>query len=382
MELGEVNLKPNGMRSRIKFGMTIIVETNKKFIHTNKMKTANKIIGYACLAAMLAGAAACERSKKLEESAEKAVAEATAKVQVKIATAERQNVEQLVEFTGTVMANVRNSISSAGATRIDKIKVEVGDNVKKGQTLVDMEPSNYLQAAAQLENLKVEYDRAKALYQSGGISKQQLDQLKTQLEVSTTVTQNLKENTRLVSPVSGVITARNFDNGDVVGSAPILVVEQLNPLKVRINVSEEYFARVKTGMKVDITFEVYPDKIFRGNVSLVYPTIDAMTRTFTVEISIPNEQMLIRPGMFARVNLNLGTMPRTIIPDIAVQKQQGTNDRFTFVIKDGVAQRRPLVLGRRLNDKVEVLSGVSSNEQVVVAGATRLVDKTEVEVVK
>ncbi len=345
------------------------------------MKTVNKIIGCALVAAALVGVASCN-GKKVQASADKAVAEATAKVQVKVATAEQQNVEQLVEFTGTVTANVRNSIASAGATRIQKILVEVGDNVKKGQMLVEMEPSNYLQAAAQLENLKVEYSRAQALYQSGGISKQQLDQLKTQLNVSTTVAQNLRENTRLVSPVNGVVTARNFDNGDVVGGAPILMVEQLNPLKVRINVSEEYFARVKNGMKVDITFEVYPGKVFRGNVSLVYPTIDATTRTFVVEISIPNEKMLVRPGMFARVNLNLGGMLRTIIPDIAVQKQQGTNDRYTFVIQDGVAQRRSLTLGRRLDDKVEIIGGVKEGEQVVVAGASRLVDKTEVVVVE
>jgi RND family efflux transporter MFP subunit len=303
-------------------------------------------------------------------------------VQVKVVVSELQNVEQIAEFSGTVTANVRNSIASAGATRIDRILVEVGNHVRKGQTLVEMEPSNYLQAAAQLQNLKVEYARAEALYQSGGVSKQQLDQLKTQLEVAETSTKNLASNTQLVSPVSGVVTARNFDNGDVAGSAPILVVEQLNPLKVRINVSEEYFSRVKNGMKVDITLEVYPGKHFRGSVSLVYPTVDATTRTFTVEVAIPNDQMLIRPGMFARVTLNLGAMPHTVIPDIAVQKQHGTNDRFVFVIKDGVAHRKLVQLGRRLDSKLEILKGVDAGEQVAVAGVTRLVDQAEVEVVE
>ena len=347
------------------------------------MKTANKIIGYACAVAVVAGVASCGGgTAKKTNAAGAAAAEAAKKVQVKTAVAERQSVEQVAEFTGTVTANVRNSIASAGATRIDKILVEVGDKVRKGQTLVEMEPSNYLQASAQLQNLKVEYARAEALYQSGGVSKQQLDQLKTQLKMAETSTKNLYDNTRLVSPVSGVVTARNFDNGDVTGSAPILVVEQLNPLKVRINVSEEYFARVKTGMRVDIALEVYPDKQFRGNVSLVYPTVDAATRTFTVEVAIPNDQMLIRPGMFARVTLNLGAMPRTVVPDIAVQKQHGTNDRFVFVIKDGAAHRRVVQLGRRLDNKMEILKGVDAGEQVAVAGVTRLIDQMEVEVIE
>ncbi len=345
------------------------------------MKTLKNITLCLSLAAIAAGAASCGNGTA-KNVTNAAAAEAVKKVQVKVAAAELQNVEQVAEFSGTVTANVRNSIASAGATRIDKILVEVGDRVSKGQALVEMEPTNYLQASAQLQNLKVEYSRAEALYKSGGISQQQLDQLKTQLDVAETSTKNLYDNTKLVSPVSGVITARNFDNGDVVGGSPILVVEQLNPLKIRINVSEEYFSRVKVGMKVDIAIEVYPDKQFRGNVSLIYPTVDAATRTFTVEVAIPNEQMLVRPGMFARVTLNLGAMPHTVLPDIAVQKQQGTNDRYVFVIENGVAHRKVVQLGRRLGDKMEILRGVAAGEQVAIAGITRLIDEMEVEVVE
>ncbi|MDR1225928.1 MAG: efflux RND transporter periplasmic adaptor subunit [Prevotellaceae bacterium] len=346
------------------------------------MKAVRNIAVCLSLVALVVTTTSCGGGSTRKANAASVAANSVKKVQVKVAVAELQNVEQIAEFSGTVTANVRNSIASAGATRIDKILVEVGDRVAKGQTLVEMEPSNYLQASAQLQNLKVEYSRAEALYQSGGVSKQQLDQLKTQLDVAETSTQNLAINTHLVSPVGGVVTARNFDNGDVAGGAPILVVEQLNPLKIQINVSEEYFSRVKVGMRVNIALEVYPDKHFQGNVSLIYPTVDATTRTFTVEVAIPNDQMLIRPGMFARATLNLGTMPHTVIPDIAVQKQQGTNDRFVFVIHNGVAIRKVVQLGRRLDDKMEILKEVAPGEHVAIAGVTRLVDQTEVEVVE
>jgi hypothetical protein len=86
--------------------------------------------------------------------------------------------------------------------------------------------------------------------------------------------------------------------------------------------------------------------------------------------------------MFARVTLNLGAMPHTVIPDIAVQKQHGTNDRFVFVEQEGVAHRKIVQLGRRLDNKLEILKGVAAGERVVIAGVTRLVDQTEVEVVE
>ncbi|MGL4908000.1 MAG: efflux RND transporter periplasmic adaptor subunit [Bacteroidales bacterium] len=304
------------------------------------------------------------------------------KVQVKVQTAVERDVEQLGEFTGTIKPYVRNSISSATVSRINKILVEVGDMVTKGQLLVEMEPSSYLQASAQIENLKVEYERIKVLFATGGASKQQVDELKTQLDVSEASIKNLYDNTHLVSPVSGVITARSFDNGDMVGTSSILVVEQLNPLKIFINISEEYFALVKNGMPVNISLEVYPNKKFQGRISLIYPTIDEITRTFNVEITMNNEQMLVRPGMFARATINFGSKMRTLIPDIAVQKQSGSNERFIFVIKDGIAHRRTVELGRRLEAEVEVLRGVVAGEQIATAGVTRLVDQIEIELIQ
>ena len=147
-------------------------------------------------------------------------------------------------------------ISSSVPNRIKKIYVEVGDKVYAGQKLVDLDQANLAQQKLQLDNLELEYNRVKELFAVGGASQQQVDQLRTQYETTKTAYENLNENTVLLSPVNGVVTARNFDNGDMASGA-ILTVMQIQPVKVLVNVSESDFAKVKVGMPVDVNVEVY-----------------------------------------------------------------------------------------------------------------------------
>ena len=152
----------------------------------------------------------------------------------------------------------------------------------------------------QLENKRLEFNRADELYKVGGTSKSEWDALKMALEVQETAYKNLMENTTLVSPINGVVTARNYDNGDMYsGGNPVLVVEQITPVKLMINVSETYFTKVKKGAPVSVKLDVYGDEEFAGKISLVYPTVDAATRTFPVEIKLENKDQRVRPGMFA-----------------------------------------------------------------------------------
>ena len=202
-----------------------------------------------------------------------------------------------------------------------------------------------------------------------------------QLDVKETAYKNLLENTSLLSPISGVVTARNYDNGDMYsGGDPVLVVEQITPVKLLINVSEIYFTKVKKGAPVDVKLDVYGDEVFTGTVSLIYPTIDAATRTFQVEIKLDNRDQRVRPGMFARATLNFGTADNVVVPDLAIVKQAGSGDRYVFVYKDGKVSYNKVELGRRMGAEYELKSGVPDNSQVVVAGQSRLVNGAEVEV--
>ena len=307
--------------------------------------------------------------------------EENSKVFVKVLKVSEQPVEQLIRLTGTVQATKSNDIATTIPGRIDDIMVEVGDRVRKGQTLAQMDRTNLLQARLQLQNAEKELGRVEELFKSGSATQQQLDQLTTQVEVTREVLRNLEENTVLVSPIDGVVTARNFDPKNIYPGAPaILNVMQISPVKIMINISETYFPRVKNGMVVRINLDVFPDRVFEGKISLIYPTIDQATRTFRAEISIPNSDMTLRPGMFARVELNFGTMNNVVVPDMAVVKQMGTNNRFVYVGENGVAYQKKVELGRRDNDAYELLSGVPNGATVVVSGQTRLDDGTEVRI--
>lgn len=330
----------------------------------------------ALLAIVLLGSCTGGKDKSAAEKVEE-------KPRVKLADVTARPVEQIQEYTATVEAEVKNNIAPSSPVRIDKIFVEVGDRVVKGQKLVQMDAANLKQKKLQLDNQRIEFQRMDELYKVGGASKSEWDASKMQLDVQETSYNNLLENTSLLSPVTGVVTARNYDNGDMYsGGEPVLTVEQITPVKLLINVSETYFTKVKKGAPVNVKLDVFGDEEFTGKISLVYPTIDPATRTFQVEIQLPNRDQKVRPGMFARATLNFGTQDNVVVPDLAIVKQAGSGDRYVYVYKDGKVSYNKVELGRRMGAEYELRSGVPDNSQVVVAGQARLINGTEVEVEK
>ena len=314
---------------------------------------------------------------------QKAAEKVEEKPRVKLADVTARPVDQIQEYTATVEAEVKNNIAPSSPVRIDRIFVEVGDRVSKGQKLVLMDAANLQQMKLQLENKRLEFNRADELYKVGGTSKSEWDALKMALEVQETAYKNLMENTTLVSPINGVVTARNYDNGDMYsGGNPVLVVEQITPVKLLINVSETYFTQVRKGAPVAVKLDVYGDEPFEGYIGLVYPTVDPNTRTFPVEIKLANKDRRVRPGMFARATLNFGTKDNVVVPDLAIVKQSGSGDRYVYVYKDGKVTYNKVELGRRMGAEYELVSGVPDNSRVVIAGQTKLVNGMEVEVEK
>ncbi|MBQ7550514.1 MAG: efflux RND transporter periplasmic adaptor subunit [Bacteroidales bacterium] len=318
-------------------------------------------------------------NKKQENAEVKNVEE---KPKIKVEQVEAQDVEQLYEYTAIVQAEAVNNIAPTIAGRIEKIFVEVGDRVKQGQKLVQMDASNLTQTKTQLDNLEVNFKRIDELYKVGGVSKAEWDAQKTQLEVTRTSYQNLLTNTQLLSPLTGVVTMRNYDSGDIYTGNPVLQIQQISPVKMNINVSENQFTKVKAGMSAKVRLEVFDGEEFNGKVTLVYPTIDARTHTFPVEVSLPNANGKVRPGMYARVTMNYGTVKHVVVPDNAIIKQQGSGDRFVYIYKDGKVAYKKVELGRRMGDKYELISGVEDGDMVVVVGYTKLKDGMEVQVIE
>lgn len=295
-----------------------------------------------------------------------------------------QEVPQTVEYTATVEAYKTNNISASAPNRIKKILVDVGSQVRQGQSVAVLDNAGAEQMKVRLDNAEREYNRAVKLLEIGGGTQQTVDQLKTELDAQRRQYANMMENTVLVSPISGVVTARNYDPGDMTGSLPILTIEQLRPVKVMVNVSESEYPKVHNGMKVGIRLDVYGDEEFTGTVHLIHPTIDPATRTFTVEITIDNADERVRPGMFARVIMNFGVSSHVVVPDRAVVKQSGSGNKYVYVFNpsDSTVSYNRVELGQRLDNTYEVLSGVDNDAYVVITGQTRLADGVKVDVIE
>ena len=328
--------------------------------------------------AMTALLAACGSKTQATEAATEVAAEV--KPAVKVAQVSVRPVDQVRDYVGTVQAEVKNNIAPQSPGRIAEIYVEIGDHVRKGQKLVQMDAANLKQLTLQLENQRIDFSRVKELYAVGGVSKADFDNAKMALEVAETQYKNIMENTQLLSPIDGIVTARNYDNGDLYAGAAILTVEQIKPVKLLVNISENYYSRVKKGDKATITLDALPGETFTATVSLKYPTINASTHTFPVELSLANKDEKVRPGMFARAQINFGTENHVVVPDVAVVKQPGSGERFVYVYNQGKVNYVKVELGQRLGDAYELLGGIPDGATIVIAGQSRLTDGMEVRV--
>ena len=317
------------------------------------------ILSGACLASVACGSKSAPQTEVVE----------VAKPKVTTTIAHLEQVEMQSTFTGNVEGFAVNNITPQQARRIKRLLVDVGDRVAAGQKVAEMDNSSLAQAKAQYENQKAAFERADELYKFGGESKANWEATKTAYEVSKLTYENLLENTTLISPVAGVVTARNYDNGDMVGAMPIFVVQKINPVKIMIHASESLYSYLKKGMTVEVELDALPERRFKGRISRITPAIDAATRTFEVEVTVANDREEIKPGMYARVTMNYGKRPNIVVPDRAIVKQLGAGTRFIYVYtQQGTIEFRKVELGRRLNDRYEVLSGLNDGEEIVITG--------------
>ena len=339
------------------------------------MKT---IFRTAIIASAAVLSAACGTKSTKNEAAPSAEVVPT----VSVVEVSARMVPQTAVYTSTVQPFVKNNIAPQMTGRITKISAEIGDFVKKGQVLAEIDKASLQQAQLQLHNAEVELERLRTLYNAGGLSKSDLDAIELQYNVAKTQVDNLIENTTLLSPIDGIITARNYDAGDMYAmSSPIYTVEQIKPVKLLVAVSESDYTKVKKGDSVKVVADALPELEFYGKIEKIYPTVDSATRTFNVEVVVPNNYSTLRPGMFTRVTVDFGSNENVVIPDVAVVKQQGSGERFVYVLNaDGTVTYQKVVLGRRMGAEYEVLEGLENGATIVTGGQIRLKDGVKVTV--
>lgn len=305
--------------------------------------------------------------------------------EVQIATVAERDIDLTETYTANIEADNLNNIAPATPNRIREIKVDVGDRVSRGQVVARLDGANVEQLKIQLDQAERNLKRAQELLNIGSGTRMAVEQAQTALDAARSQYNLARENTILTSPISGVVTARNYDPGDMSGGQPILTVGQITPkVKAMVQVSEQDLNRVKTGMPAELKFDTEGDAPVTGTVSRIYPTVDPATRTFGVEISVPNPNGKIKPGQFAYVTLSYGQQRNVVVTDRAIVKQPGSGNRYVYVYDSasGTVSYNQVELGRRIDDSYEIISGVSNGDAVVVAGQQRLRHGAKAKVVK
>lgn len=303
--------------------------------------------------------------------------------QVQTTTVSRSTVTRSLEVSSTLQGWQTMNIAPSLTGKIEHIYTEVGTRVHKGDMLVRMDRNQYNTAKLTYTNLKVEMDRVEALHQSGAVSQQTYDQTKLSFDQASESYKFLEQNTFVKAQFDGVISAKNYEDGELYSGAPILVLTQINILKALIAVPESYFPHVKQGMKVEIESDIYPGEKFPATIEVIYPTIDAASHTFQVKVRIPNSSLKLRPGMYVHTRVEMGQVNAITVPYEAVQKMTGSNDRFVFINDGGVARRVFVTVGARYDADVEILGdALKEGDRLVTVGQAKLVDGTALNVVK
>ena len=341
------------------------------------------------LVALLMGSIACQ--PKQNSSDDTAKNDSLKAIPVKVLTLAEVEESNELSYATSISANETVYLAPASPGRVDKIHVEIGDRVSKGQLIAEMDKTQLRQAEIQLKQLEVDFNRMKTLSETNTISKQQYDQVKVQYDVALSNVNFLKENTNLLAPFSGIITEKYFEDGELYSGAPntqagkaaIVIIQQINPVKAIINISEKHFTNVNHNMPVTLEVETYGNESFEGSIALIHPTINAATRTFSAEVIVPNADRKLRPGMYGKVNVHLGNYQALMVPALAVLQQKGTAQRFVFIHDNGIAKKVWVKIGKRYDDKLEIISeDIKVGDQLIVAGQQNLEDQKKIKIMK
>ena len=348
------------------------------------------LISIIFVAALLFTACSQKGKNSASASSDTAVETKRAAIPVKAITLARSRISRTIDYTATVLPFEEVNVAPSTPGRIDRIYVEVGARVAKGENLFLMDRTQLFQLELQLANLHKDLERMDTLLKTGSARQQQYDQLKTQYDVTKTNVDFMKDNTLLKAPFDGVVTGKYFEDGEMYSGTPttqsgrsaVVTVMQIDPLKVNVNVSEQFYPLIRKGMKAEVTADVYENEKFTGTVYRIAPTVNAASRSFVTELELPNRNDLLKPGMFIRVSMNLGEVETFVVPASTVLIQEGTNIRYVFLNRENRAERIEVELGKRFDDMVEIVSkNIREGDMLISEGQARLINGDSVDLV-
>ena len=298
---------------------------------------------------------------------------------VELTTLHSQEIQREISLSSNLMGYETVNVAPSVTGRIENIFVEVGDRVSKGQELVRMDETQYKTTKISMVNLETEKNRIEMLLKTGSATQQQYDQIIAQYNSTKEQLEFLEKNTYVKAPFSGVISAKNYETGELYSGQPIVVLTQVDKLKTLVAIPESYIPQIKKGMKLTLRSSVYPDKEFPATIEVVYPTLDASSHTFQVKVVIPNGSGLLRPGMYVTTTLGLQKETVLMAPYSTVLKLIGANDRYVFINDNGHAKRVTVEMGQRVGDLVEIIAPeIVDGVELVTKGEARLIDGVKI----
>lgn len=325
-------------------------------------------------------------NKKENEARTAIVADDSGAIVVKTAVAEKQSLALNFSANGNFAAKQDLDLLAETNGRVTQLMVDEGDRVRKGQTLVKIDPEyanlDLQQAEAAYQKARTDMERYQSSYETGGVTRAQLDEVALNLRNAETMVQQAKRRVQdayIKSPISGIVNSRNIEQGAYVTPSTLLFnIVDVSSLELNVTVNESQVVNIKTGDRIKITTSTFPDKEFSGVVTFIAPKADA-TLNYPVKIEVVSpEANTIRAGMYATAVFEFPEQA----PEITIPRSSfvgGVNSNQIYVLgKDSTAQLKEVVAGRIMGEEVEIVSGLEEGETVITSGQINLVNGTKV----
>jgi membrane fusion protein, multidrug efflux system len=315
---------------------------------------------------------------------------------VAVATAHQKDLIRTAQTQGALFPKEKAVLAAEVSGALAQVFSDMGDQVKAGQVLARIDPREYQlrldsaqasleQVQARLANAQANFRRMKELNGEHLIAAQQYDQSSAEMRVAQADTDAAEKqlgiarkklsDTDIRAPFAGSVQKRMVSLGEHVGEGmPLYELIATDPIKLRAPIPERFVPMAKVGLRIDLTVDARPDKIFHGTVSRIAPALDENSRTLLIEAEVPNADGMLKPGYFAHVTMNLGHDRALFIPTSAVLRYAGV--ARVFVFKDGAVRSREIATGSIEGDQIEIISGLKPGERVVVSDVDRLADGT------
>lgn len=346
------------------------------------------IISVIVIGAILAGIVyTLKNNKKKNEEVTAAAAVTNAEVAVRVDSITSKLVDLTYSANGTFEPKQEVTVSAQASGRVVRVLVAEGARVSVGQTLAIVEGDK---ADVTVANAQAVYDDAAANVQrfesalaSGGVTQQQVDQVKLQFENAKNNLRNAKlvaGDVTIKTSVAGIVNARKIEPGTYVSpGTPAFDIVNINTLKLRVNVDEKNVAAIRVGQSVDVTISVLPDKVLSGKVTFIAPKSDG-SLNFPVEIEVANPSNELRAGMYGTASFGSQSGSVLVAPRSAFVGS--VSDNKVFVARDGKAVAAKVVSGRNFGDNIEILSGLQAGDRVIVSGQINVFDQTPITIIK